>query len=177
VTSDQHDRPFKSRKPRNWRMEACKECELYELVKRISSDFDRSLFLWVLSKGFVDEGAEIFDDTEGLSGKDVLDRLKQFDLNLKSDEMGYVFMFIRLLCFFPKSMVDRNVSLKLKHLIYLIRWVYEKDYKKPLSFDSLSKMFLRSKSTIHEVMKGYADFKAELDRPDFKEQTNERTTV
>jgi hypothetical protein len=142
-----------------------------ELHKSLVDNVVHNMTLW----SSMNEVAEVFnsdelsEDFDGLSAKDVVDRLRQIDHNTCMHTEWFPNMTAWAISILPKSMIEHKVSGRLRGMIMLFRFYYEvygdksiKDSKPNLSFDDLSKIFMRSKSTIHEVMKDYDEFKRHL---------------
>jgi hypothetical protein len=115
------------------------------------------------------KNTNLSEDFDGLSVKDIVARLRQISHDTSMHEEWFPILTAWAISILPKGMVEHKVNGEIKVMIMLFRFYYEvygdksiKDSKPNLSFDDLSKIFMRSKSTIHEVMKDYDDFKSRL---------------
>jgi hypothetical protein len=142
-----------------------------KLILDMENSFLHSFALWNSMNEIreVLKDDDFLDELEGISVKDLVSRLRCIDYNTTLHTEWFPMMTAWAISILPKSMTEHKVNPRLTFMIKLFRFYYEiggtdemKKRKPNLSFDDLSKIFMRSKSTIHEVMKDYDEFKSRL---------------
>lgn len=125
----------------------------YKIGKQLSKTMANGIFPFIVADYVLLE--EFKEDPGQLSGREVIDKIRDHYTNKPSDFQTGV--FLQYLSYYPVSMCKKNVSPFLRFIIgfhyrMAIKLIEENEDFKALektSYDDLAKIFGRSKATIH----------------------------